>query len=1050
MFSSRVLVVPALVAVLLAGAPAPAQAEGDARALAEALARASSSTATRLGVDLAVDARPEAVLATAVTAGAALAHDLRPLHHLSLFVPRAAVAAVTETLSRRPDVIRVATETIRQAAQTPNDSLYGGQSAYLSAIAIPTAWDTTHGSATVKVAVIDTGVDVDHPDLVGKVAAAHNSMATSPSTTDVTDASGHGTHVAGIVAAVTGNGAGVAGAGFDTSVLAVKAGDTGGFSDDDIAAGLIWAADNGAAVINLSLGGPTTSPVLSNAVSYAQARGALVVAAAGNDGATQPSYPAALAEVIAVGSTDAAGGRSTFSNSGSWVSVAAPGEGIWSTVPTAGSAIFPAPTSGYAQSDGTSMASPLVAAEAALLFAASPSATAAQVRSAIVSSAHGYSGLGLGTGQVDAAVALTKLPPATTPTLTSPVAASLVGGEVSLAASSGSSSVSFFVNGAKVAGPVNTGSGVAQAAWPSWGTLDGPVDITAADCNAYGCGPVSPVVRVTIQNPAPTISSPSDGTQVQGLVPLTVTTTDAAPKVRVSVDGTPIGAAVAVSDHTVQVPWPTGGYANSAHTVSVAACTAAGACGSSSSVSLTVANEAPVLTSPKAGQLVSGSFTLSATAASGALAFLVDGTQVGIDTTSPYSVALNFSAVADGSHTLTVQPCVAGTTLCQGPALTQTISVRSLHPSITKAAPTAFSPNADGRADATTLTYVLPDTEKVWWGVKNGSGTVVRGPHYLGSLVKGTYSFVWNGKANDGTRAPNGVYSVFVTTKATVGTSTLSGQATRGVRLDTVAPTLAVSGLVSGFYPYTDGYRDTMTVKGTVNEPGLLTLTVRNSAGTAVRTIAVSHLGTGTFPLSWSGRYSTGALVPAGTYKLVLTAQDPALNRRSSATYSVVVSLKKLVGTTVSTVITPAASRTALVVGECSEIRASSDWSGGYEYISNAYCYDPYSSTADLVGSHHQLTLPSAVKYAGISVAATGQALLSGFPDIAYAWYRDVLGDGVGGATLGSSYGSRSLGTASTSWLYGGRTVRWTVATNDSNYYVIRSFTVRYTYYVLK
>ena len=124
----------------------------------------------------------------------------------------------------------------------------------------------------------------------------------------------------------------------------------------------------------------------------------LVVAAAGNDGVTTAQYPAAYPNVVAVAATDAAGHRAPFSQYGSWVTVAAPGTTITSTSPTTGSAFF---QPSYDTADGTSFSAPLVAAEAALLWSLRRGATAADIRAAIVRSAHGYAGLGLGAGQVD-------------------------------------------------------------------------------------------------------------------------------------------------------------------------------------------------------------------------------------------------------------------------------------------------------------------------------------------------------------------------------------------------------------------------------------------------------------------------------------------------------------------------------------------------------------------------------------------------------------------------------------------------------------------------
>jgi subtilisin family serine protease/flagellar hook assembly protein FlgD len=1037
-------------APLSAHAPStPARHAGGSRAadLHRVLDRGAT---TRLAVTLAAGADWATVAGSAQ--GASVAHHIAPLHALSLAVPSSAAEAVARALSHRPDVERVEALPVRHAFADPNDPFYSSQQGYLTAIHAPDAWALTHGAASVRVAVIDTGVDVGHPDLVGKVALAHNSMSTAPSPTDVTDAVGHGTHVAGIVAAASNNAVGVTGTGYDTSILAVKAGDVDGFSDDDIAAGILWATQNGARVINMSLGGPGTTTVLTNAVSYAQAHDVLVVAAAGNDGETTLNYPAALPGVVSVGATDAFGNRASFSNYGSWVSVAAPGVGIWSTVPTAGSEIE-SPSDGYAAIQGTSMASPIVAGEAGLLLGLEPTLTQAQLRNAIVSSASSTT-LGFNHGLVDLAAAFTKIPPASVPTISAPGSGATVGGLVQLTASTTAASVQLLLDGAPF-GPRRTAStDEAGASWESWGTSDGAHQVAAQDCNAYGCGAASTPVGFTLQNAVPTVTAPADSSTVSDNAAVTIAVSDAAPKVQLRVDGVAVGTPVAVTTGSATASWPTAGWAEGAHAVTASACTSTGACGAAGpAVSLLVDNAAPVITAPQVGQIVSGSFTLAATATSGALQFLVDGTQVGFDSSPPYAVPVNFSAFADGSHVLKVQPCTTSKSQCAGPSVSRTITVKSLHPSITLAKPAVFSPNGDKRADTTTLTYALPDTESVWWGIKSSSGAVVRGPYYLGTLTKGSRTFLWNGNLANGTRAPNGTYTAYVTTKAVVSGSTLYGYATRYVRLDTVAPSLSVVAPATGFYPYTDGYRDSVVAKATTNEPGLLTLTARSSTGSVVRTVTVNHSGTGTYNLTWNGRDTSGHLVPAGTYRLQVTTQDVALNRRVSSTYNVVVSLKKLVGTTVSKVVTPVATQGGGYVGDCSAIQSSSTWTGAYVYLSDYYgCWSGLDGDdSDVAVSNHTFTLPAAIKYAGISLTATGQETLAGYGDTAGAFLVDTSGNAYGtGAQLGSAYGAHLIGTVPTSLLYGGRTIRWFNGTVYGAYYTIRAFTVRYTYYVLK
>lgn len=215
------------------------------------------------------------------------------------------------------------------------------------------------GSGLV-VAVLDTGVDASHPDLAGRVLPGWDSM--NPEGDGRSDPNGHGTHVAGILGATSGNGEGVSGVAPGVQILPVRVLDASGNGDDDeLALGIIWAVDNGADILNLSIGGAIPSTLLEGAIDHALANGVLVVVAAGNDGATGnvPSYPAAYRQVLAVGSTDSSDRRSIFSNTGEYLDIAAPGSWIVSTWPGGR----------YQTSSGTSMAAPFVAGAAALLQA---------------------------------------------------------------------------------------------------------------------------------------------------------------------------------------------------------------------------------------------------------------------------------------------------------------------------------------------------------------------------------------------------------------------------------------------------------------------------------------------------------------------------------------------------------------------------------------------------------------------------------------------------------------------------------------------------------
>lgn len=252
-----------------------------------------------------------------------------------------------------------------QTFDVPDDPRYASfQSRYLEAVRAPRAWSIGRGGPGVRVAIIDTGVNVAHEDLAGRVVGRHNAVTGS---TRVQDKEGHGTAVASMAAATTDNGKGMAGAAWQADILAVKvANDRGEIWTDAVAAGIRWATDQGDAdIINMSLGGPQQGRQLRNAVADARAAGVVVVAAAGNEGNRTKQYPGASEGVIAVGATSQSGkARASFSTYGSWVDVAAPGVNIVGA--DAGD------TDGYLVGDGTSFAAPLVAGQAALLVARKP------------------------------------------------------------------------------------------------------------------------------------------------------------------------------------------------------------------------------------------------------------------------------------------------------------------------------------------------------------------------------------------------------------------------------------------------------------------------------------------------------------------------------------------------------------------------------------------------------------------------------------------------------------------------------------------------------
>ncbi|MEB3188501.1 MAG: S8 family peptidase [bacterium] len=287
-----------------------------------------------------------------------------------------------------------------------NDPKRGDQYA-LDKVNANRAWDVTRGSEQVVIGIVDSGVDLAHPDLKAKLLPGYSSV--EPGKLPKDDM-GHGTHVAGIAAASTDNGEGVAGLASNCKILPVRVLGARAGSAATIAEGLIWAADHGADVVNMSLGFYDENETVAKAVQYALSKNVVLVATMGNNNLEKKRYPAAYPGVIAVGSSDRADNKSTFSNFGAWMSVSAPGTEILSTFPT-----YPVAIQGpakYAVLSGTSMAAPLVAGLCGLVRSKNPGMAPAAVKQVLETTAVdlGESGAdkNFGNGRIDAFAALSR------------------------------------------------------------------------------------------------------------------------------------------------------------------------------------------------------------------------------------------------------------------------------------------------------------------------------------------------------------------------------------------------------------------------------------------------------------------------------------------------------------------------------------------------------------------------------------------------------------------------------------------------------------------
>ncbi len=265
-------------------------------------------------------------------------------------------------------------------ALQPNDPLYANQYA-LQHLNAPAAWQVTQGNPDIVVAVVDTGVDANHPDLKGKLVQGYDFVDDD---TTPEDTLGHGTFVASLIAASGNDKNGIIGLAPGVKIMPLKVLGRNGAGDSlKIALAIRYAADNGAKVINLSLGGPNASRAIRQATDYAIGRGVVVVAAAGNEAqqGNPVEYPASFPDVISVGATGPTDRIASFSNHNTGVNVSAPGVNILGARSEQNRMCRPYNGSAYCVSSGTSFAAPYVSATAALMLSVNPKLTPQQVDS---------------------------------------------------------------------------------------------------------------------------------------------------------------------------------------------------------------------------------------------------------------------------------------------------------------------------------------------------------------------------------------------------------------------------------------------------------------------------------------------------------------------------------------------------------------------------------------------------------------------------------------------------------------------------------------------
>ena len=408
-------------------------------------------------------------------------------------------AAVAE-LRKNPAFKAVELDRKVKLAAVPNDPYYGSEW-HLAKVGAAAAWDTAQG-AGITIAVIDSGVDITHPDLAPHVVPGWNVYGKNADTTDVC---GHGTAVAGTAAAAMNNGAGVAGVAGQAKIMPLRIAFLDGGSCvaylSDMAAAVTYAADHGARIANLSFSGVPSSAAVQNAANYLRSKGGLVFAAAGNGNRDEGYAPTSTMVIVAA--TDSADNRSSFSSYGNYVTLSAPGTGIYTT--SVGGA--------YGSWSGTSFASPLAAGVAALMMSANPSLDPSRIETLLYASATDLGTAGrdiyFGYGRVNAAAAVTaalgSTPPAdtTAPTvgITAPAGSSTVSGtttvNVSAADNVGVSRVDLKVNNTVIASDT---AAPYSFSWDTRGVANGMAALVAVAYDAAGNQAASSTVPVNVAN----------------------------------------------------------------------------------------------------------------------------------------------------------------------------------------------------------------------------------------------------------------------------------------------------------------------------------------------------------------------------------------------------------------------------------------------------------------------------------------------------------------------------------------------------------------------
>jgi len=438
-------------------------------------------------------------------------------------VPPQAEWAVAKALAKNPLIAFAEPDMLVEPAEIAADDPQYTYQWHLPKIEAPTAWATSTGNG-ITVAILDTGVDPDHPDLVNRLVPGWNSVSLNDDTTPVNS---HGTMVAGVIAAETNNAIGVASVAYNAQLMPIRVTDAGSAYDSDIARGLTWAADHGAQIANISYD-VTGSSAVSAAAQYMRSKGGVVVVPAGNSGGN-PGY-GNDPYMISVSATTSSDTKVSSSSYGDYIDVSAPGDSIRTT------------SDGgiYRTVSGTSFSSATAAGVVALIMATNGALLPSEVESILESTADDLGSVGwdpsFGFGRINAAAAVLAAANVT-PTdsqapaaaITTPAGGSTVAGWVVVAVSAvddvGVSRVELYADNTLVATDLTDPF---EFSWDSTQSDDGAVTLTARAFDEAGNVADAAPVTVTVDNTPPNVAllSPRDGATVRGRVPLSAHASD--------------------------------------------------------------------------------------------------------------------------------------------------------------------------------------------------------------------------------------------------------------------------------------------------------------------------------------------------------------------------------------------------------------------------------------------------------------------------------------------------------------------------------------------